>query len=150
LRSALQATGNRDIHGADTKSEGAMAVEIIVPLENKPGTLAKAAEVLGKAGVNLQGIGYSAGARGFLRVVADNPDKAMAALKKAKIKGRQGKEVIEMTLADTPGALAEVARKLAKSRINIEAFYVAGEGSRGLRCVFAVDNPQKAQKVLAG
>ena len=128
-----------------------MAVEIIVPLENKPGTLAKVAEVLGKAGVNLQGIGYSAGARGFLRIVADNPGAALAALKKAKIKGKAGREVVEITLADQPGALGEVARKLAKARINIEAFYVAGEGSGGgLRCVFAVDKPEKAQVVLGG
>ena len=127
-----------------------MAVEIVVPLENKPGTLAKVTEVLGKAGINLQGIGYSAGKRGFLRVVADNPEKALAALKKAKIKGKAGREVVEITLADNPGALGEVARKLAKARINIEAFYVAGEGSGGLRCVFAVDKPEKAQIVLGG
>src|SRR6185295_2346031 len=106
-----------------------MAVEIIVPLENKPGTLAKAAEVLGNAGINLQGIGYSAGAKGFLRVVASDPEGALAALKKAKIKAKAGREVIETTLADHPGALADVARKLGKARVNIEAFYVAGERS---------------------
>ena len=99
-----------------------MAVEIVVPLENKPGALAKVTETLGKAGVNLQGIGYATGARGFLRVVADNPEKALAALKKAKIKGKAGREVVEITLSDRPGALGEVARKLAKGRINIEAF----------------------------
>jgi hypothetical protein len=125
-----------------------MANEIIVPLENKPGTLAKVAEVLGKAGVNLQGIGYATGARGFLRVVADNTDAALAALKKAKIKGKAGHEVVEITLEDRPGALAEAARKLAKARVNIDAFYVSGEGSGGLRCVFAVDKPDKARAAL--
>ena len=128
-----------------------MAAEIVIPLENKPGTLAKVAEILGKAGVNLQGIGYASGTRGFLRVVADDPDRALAALKKAKVKGKLGREVVETMLPDQPGALAAAARRLAKARVNVEAFYVTGgEGVGGLRCVFAVDKPDKARVALAG
>jgi hypothetical protein len=125
-----------------------MPVEIVVPLENKPGTLAKAAEVLGAAGVNLQGIGYATGARGSLRVIADNPEKALAALKKAKLKVKQVKEVLELTVPDTPGALGSVARKLAKGRVNIEAFYVVGGESGRLRCALAVDKIDKARIIL--
>lgn len=127
-----------------------MPTEIIVSLENKPGTLAKAAEVLGAAGVNLQGIGYASGARGVLRVIANNSEKALAALKAAKFKVKQEKEVLEITLPDTPGALGAVARKLAKGRVNIEAFYVVGSESGGLRCVFAVDRLDKARTIVGG
>lgn len=125
-----------------------MPTEISIPLENKPGALAKVTEVLGKAGVNLEGIGYSAGARGVLRVVPSNVDAALAALKKAKIKVKKPQEVLETRIADAPGALADLARKLAKARVNVEAFYVVGAQSGQLRCVFAVDKLDKAKAVL--
>ena len=125
-----------------------MLTEIVVPLENKPGTLAKVAEVLGAAGVNLQGIGYATGVRGVMRIIVDDSNKALAALKKAKLKVKQAKEVLELTLPDTPGALGAVARKLAKGRINIEAFYVIGIESSRLRCVLAVNKLDKARTIL--
>jgi len=125
-----------------------MPTEIAIPLENKPGTLAKVSEVLGNAGVNLEGIGYGSGARGVLRVIPSNVEAALAALKKAKIKAKKPQEVLETRIADAPGALAGVARKLAKARVNVEAFYVVGEASGQLRCVFAVDNLAKAKSVL--
>lgn len=125
-----------------------MPIEISIPLENKPGALAKVTEVLGKAGVNLEGIGYATGTRGLLRVVPDNAGKALEALKKAKIKTKTPREVLEARVADAPGALAEIAKKLAKAKVNVEAFYVVGEASGQLRCVFAVDKLEKAKAAL--
>ena len=125
-----------------------MPHEISIPLDNKPGALAKVTEVLGKAGVNLEGIGYGSGARGVLRVVPSNVDAALAALKKAKIKVKKPQEVLETRIADQPGSLADLARKLAKARVNIEAFYVVGAEGGQLRCVFAVDKIDKAKAVI--
>jgi hypothetical protein len=125
-----------------------MPTEITIPLDNKPGALAKVTEVLGKAGVNLEGIGYAAGKRGVLRVVADDTAKALSALKAAKVKVKATQEVLVATLPDRPGALSELARKLAKARVNIDAFYVVGEASGTLRCVLAVDKPEKAKPLI--
>ena len=125
-----------------------MPTEITIPLDNKPGALAKVTEVLGKAGVNLEGIGYAAGKRGVLRVVADDTAKALSALKSAKVKVKATQEVLVATLPDRPGALSELARKLAKARVNIDAFYVVGEASGTLRCVLAVDKPEKAKPLI--
>ena len=125
-----------------------MPSEISIPLENKPGTLAKVTEVLAKAGVNLEGIGYGSGARGVLRVIPSNVDAALAALKKAKIKVKKPQEVLETRISDQPGALADLARKLAKARVNVEAFYVVGTEGGQLRCVFAVDKLDKAKAAL--
>jgi hypothetical protein len=125
-----------------------MPTEIAIPLDNKPGTLAKVTEVLGKAGVNLEGVGYASGARGVLRVVPSDADAALAALKKAKIKAKKPQEVLEVRISDTPGALAVVARKLAKARVNVEAFYVVGADAGQLRCVFAVDKLDKAKAAI--
>jgi hypothetical protein len=127
-----------------------MPVEIVVPIENKPGTLAKVAEALGKAGVNIQGASYATGAKGVARFVANDTDRALAALKAARIKVKQTRDVLEATLADEPGALGALARKLAKARVNIEAFYIVGTNSAGLRCVVAVDKLDKAKAALKG
>jgi hypothetical protein len=126
-----------------------MPTEIVIPLDNKPGALAKVTEALGKAGLNLEGIGYVTGAaRGVLRIIADDTDAALAALKKAKIKAKPAHEVLEVRLSDVPGALAGVARKLAKARVNIDAFYVVGADGGQLRCVFAVDKLDKARAAV--
>ncbi|MGQ0662672.1 MAG: ACT domain-containing protein [Pseudomonadota bacterium] len=125
-----------------------MAIEIVVPLENKPGTLAKVAEALGRAGVNVQLASHAVGARGAARLVADDPSKALAALKAARIKVKQSKEVLEATVPDVPGSLGALARKLAKARVNIEAFYIVGADATGLRCVVAVDKLEKAKAAM--
>ena len=127
-----------------------MPTEIIIPLDNKPGALAKVTDVLGKAGVNLEGIGYAAGKRGVLRVIADDKAKALAALKAAKVKVKGTQDVLQVSLMNRPGALGELARKLGKARINIDAFYVVGEASGTLRAVLAVDKPDKAKALVGG
>jgi hypothetical protein len=127
-----------------------MPKEIVVPMENKPGGLAKVAEVFGAAGVNVEGVGYATGPRGVLRVVTDDAAKAQAALKAAKIKVKEVNDAISVTLPNTPGTLARMARKLADKRVNIEAFYIVGAGPRGLNCVLTVDKPEKAKALLKG
>ncbi|MCC7017707.1 MAG: ACT domain-containing protein [Rhodospirillales bacterium] len=125
-----------------------MPTEIVVSLANRPGALAKVAETLGKAGVNIQCACYATGAQGAVRFVADNPAKAKAALKAAKIRVKQAKPVLEVTLADKPGALARAARRLAKANVNVEAFYVVGARGKRLRCVIAVNKLAKAKAAL--
>ncbi len=125
-----------------------MPTEILVALANKPGALAKVAEALGSAGVNFHGVGYASGARGTLRVVADDSERALAALKKAKIKVSKTREALELSVADRPGELGALARKLAKGRVNIEAFYVVGSDPGGLRCVLASDKIEKAKTIV--
>jgi hypothetical protein len=125
-----------------------MPTEILLALANKPGALAKVAEALGSAGVNFQGVGYASGARGTLRVVADDSDRALAALKKAKIKVSKTREALELSVQDKPGELGTIARKLAKGRVNIEAFYVVGSDAGGLRCILASDKVEKAKSIL--
>jgi len=57
--------------------------------------------------------------------------------------------VLEAHVDDAPGALATLARKLAKARVNVEAFYVVGVDGGRLRCVFVVDKIDKAIAALA-
>jgi hypothetical protein len=125
-----------------------MPTEFVVPLANRPGALANVAETLGKAGVNIQCACYAMGRAGAIRFIPDSPAKARSALKAAKIRVQQAKPILEVTLADKPGALARAARRLAKAGVNVEAFYVVGARGKRLRCAVAVNRLAKAKAAL--
>jgi hypothetical protein len=126
----------------------AKTTQLTVTAESKPGVLAKICDALAKAGVNVVAIsaGEAAG-RGKIRLVVSDPAKAKAALAAAKI--RCGEEpALLLTMEDRPGALADVASRLAAAKINIKCAYASASGGRA-QVVIAVANPDKAERALA-
>ena len=122
-----------------------------VTLENKPGALAQICSTLGKAGVNISAVlAPEIKGKGKVRFLVDNPNKAREALKAAKIRFSE-EEVIALNLDNKPGALAEIAEKLAQSKINIKyAYATISEGSATATVILAVPNVAKALGVLGG
>ena len=103
---------------------------MIVQLEDRPGSLASLAKVLGDAGVNIEtGAGLVVGGVGGFGFIANDENKAMEALDAAGIKCRMV-EVVEADVADEPGGLAKAAQHLADAGVNIE-FAVPGEMGMG-------------------
>lgn len=97
--------------------------QLTVALENRPGTLAQVAQVLAKAKVNVLALlGSTAGTQGSVQVVVDDANKAKKALAGAGLEYVEG-TLEEFELANKPGALAELAEKLAKKGINIDCAY---------------------------
>jgi len=97
--------------------------ELTVALENRPGTLAHVAKVLADAKVNVLALlGSTAGAQGSAQVVVDNVNKAKKALASAGLSYTEG-TLEEFELANKPGALAQLADKLAKKGVNIDCAY---------------------------
>ena len=97
--------------------------QFTVALENRPGRLAQVAEVLAEAKVNILALlGSTAGVQGSVQVVVDNAAKARKALGAAGLASTEG-TLEEYELANKPGALAQLARKLAKNGINIDCAY---------------------------
>jgi len=63
----------------------------MVILVNRPGTLADAAEALGRAGVNIAGgCGFPAAGEGIFHVLVEDPTTARRALEAAGMEVRQG------------------------------------------------------------
>jgi len=94
--------------------------QLTVALENRPGTLAHVAKVLADAKVNVLALlGSTAGAQGSAQVVVDNVNKAKKALDGAGLSYTEG-TLEQFELANRPGALAELAGRLAKKGVNIE------------------------------
>ena len=95
----------------------------IVDLKNKPSELAKVAEAIAKEGIDITGFsGSTYGDSGTLALVTDNEPVTQRVLTDGGWKFRTI-ELVETSLANRPGVLAETARKLATAGINIEAAF---------------------------
>jgi hypothetical protein len=126
--------------------------QVSVFAENQPGRLFTMLEALGRAGVNLRALSVSETAEfGIIRMILDNPDKGMDALKKAGYTARQD-DIITAEIPDVPGGLLKsVAEPLAKAGINVDYFYAFLEPSPGrARIVLKVSDVEKAEKILNG
>jgi len=125
--------------------------QIVVTLQNKPGTLAQLCSILRDAGVNISaGDAAAIAGRGKVRLLVDYPEKAKDALKAAKIRFSE-EEAIAVELDNRPGALGEIAQKLAQAKLNIKyAYATSAEGSAKTTVILAVPDVAKALGVLGG
>ncbi len=126
-----------------------MATELTVTLPNKPGQLAEIASALGNAGVNIDSLAATtAGGKGTIRLVVSDPARAKRALKAAKIRVANQREVIEIRLANKPGALARVAKRLGKARVNIDTAYLLGQTKTRAVLALGVKDVRAAKRAL--
>ncbi len=124
--------------------------ELRVTLEDKPGSLAKLAEALGKGGVNIDAIAAQTSAEtGDIRVLVEDTQKARAALDAAGIRVESEREMVFVDLDDKPGSLATVARKLSDQNINVDAIYVVGSGGGKKQLAIGVSDVAKGRAAIA-
>jgi hypothetical protein len=124
------------------------ATQLVVPLANKPGTLARLCTVLGDAEVNITGV-FAPEARGTgkARVMVVDVAGARAALRKAKISFTE-EEVLNVEMDNKPGAFGELARKLAQKKINIRYAYATTAPFARAGVVVAVSDIEGALAAL--
>lgn len=123
------------------------AREFKVTMEDRPGSLAKLTEALGKGGVNIEGIAaIPSGGKGDIRVVMGNAAGARQALQGAGITVEGEREVLVVDLPHRPGELAKVARKLADAGVNIDSVYSMGDRGGNRQVVLGVDDLERARK----
>lgn len=120
--------------------------DLTLSLPNRPGTLAAAAAALGKAGINIDGVSGSTvgGGEGIGHILVADAATARQALEGAGTTIAGEREVLVTELEDRPGALAEVAGKLANAGVNIDLLYLATR----TRLVIGVPDVPAAQSLL--
>lgn len=108
-----------------------MPRDLTVVLQNQPGTLADAAQALGRAGVNIEGAcGFPAGSEGILHVLVEDAAGARRALEAAGLEVRDDREVVILNrLPDEPGTLGEALRRIADANVNVDLLYNGQDGS---------------------
>ncbi len=120
----------------------------IVSTADRPGELARLAEVVGAAGVNITALaGLTSEGAGLVGFLVSDEAGARGALRAAGIEAKEV-EVIKLALADEPGALGKAARKLATAGVNLELILSTGisHGKGGV--VLAVSDARKASSLL--
>jgi len=123
--------------------------QLAIFLDNRPGMLARVADELAKASINIYAITTSDTVdHSVIRMVVNNYRKAMHVFEE------HGTLVVENDVlmvdgSNKPGELARMAHKLADAKINIEYCYSAtpADARKGVM-IMRVSNPGKALKVL--
>ncbi|MFC2175004.1 hypothetical protein ACFLQ2_04035 [archaeon] len=127
-----------------------MANEFVIELDDSPGELAKLCEMLGNNKINLKAIATDrVGHQRFIRIIVDDDKKAEKLFDDGNFMFTTN-DVVVKSVADTPNALTEIARKLGKEGVNIEAVYLLSRSSDKVNLVFELDNPHRGSEVLKG
>lgn len=116
-----------------------MATDLSISVGDQPGGLAGAAEALGAAGVNVQGVaGLGGGGTGHIHLLVEDAAGGRTALEGAgyAVDGEREAVVLDVSTEDRPGKLGELARAAADAGVNLAACYVA----TGSRLVFVADD----------
>jgi hypothetical protein len=120
----------------------------IVDLKHMPGELANAAEAIARKGVNITAFaGITCGGNGEVGLLTDDDVEARRALADGGFHVRE-LDIVPVTIANSPGALAKTARKLADAGISIEAALPISMADDKVTLGIATDQPAKARGVL--
>lgn len=116
---------------------------VLIP-DDQPGVLARMGEVMGEAGINLEGLSAFTGqGKGVVHVLVNDPEAALRALSGAGMDVRAARDVVVVDMPDKPGSLGRLCRKISDAGINIEQAYIATGG----RLVLVVDKVEEAREL---
>ena len=123
--------------------------QLAIFLDNRPGTLARVADALAAAKINIYAISTSDTVdHAVIRMVVSDPRKALLLFEEHGTLVVED-EVLMVDGDNKPGSLARIAHRLADAKINIEYCYSATgpETKKGL-LILRTSDPKKALKVL--
>ncbi len=125
-------------------------MDLTIEVENEPGALARVAQAISDAGVNISAATYTGpGAKAELHILVPHAEAARHALAITNQAVTREREVVVVEAHDQPGELADLARKVAKAGINLDLLYLAtrtrvvfgAQDLDGLKAVLGVDEP---------
>jgi hypothetical protein len=123
--------------------------QLSVFLENKPGRLCAATDILAKEGINLSALTVADTAEfGILRLIVDQPDRAREVLMNEGIVVRIS-EVLAIAMDDAPGGAVGILHRLSEAGLSIEYMYACvGRQSGKALMVVRTDDIELAEEIL--
>ncbi len=127
----------------------AIVKQLTVMLENRPGALAELCTELAKLAVNISAIQASeAKPVGPVRLIVSQPEVAKRVCEALRLRCSE-EDVLAVKVADRPGSLGKITRRLAEKAINVEYAYgsIAKSSTQAL-IVLGVSDIAAAARVL--
>ncbi|MBO5778471.1 MAG: acetolactate synthase [Clostridia bacterium] len=123
--------------------------QLSVFLENKPGRLCAAIDVLAKEGIDISALTVADTAEfGVLRMIVDQPDLAKEVLNANGIVVRIS-HVLAVAMDDAPGGAGDILHLISGAGVNVEYMYACvGRLSGKALMVIRTDNLEKTTEVL--
>lgn len=123
--------------------------QISVFVENNAGRLAEIAGYLGSSGVNIRAMSIADTTDyGILRIIVDNPQKALKALKDNKCMVAVT-PVIAVSMKDEPGGLSSILSLLSDNGISVEYLYAfITRELENAYVIMRVEDNEKASEIL--
>ena len=123
--------------------------QISVFLENKPGRLSEAAEVLAKNGSDISALSLAdTDEYGVLRMIVSDPDKAKNALGESGVICKVT-DALVVAIDDRPGGFSESLRILTDNGIEVKYMYACVSREQGKAImVLSVADPAKADELI--
>ncbi|HZD79812.1 MAG TPA: ACT domain-containing protein [Actinomycetota bacterium] len=126
-----------------------MATDLTIVTEDRPGELARVGEALGGAGINIEAMaGFGVEGRGVIHVLVEDAGSARSALEASGLTVSEESEALVMPVdadVDRPGALGEIARKVADAGINFRAVYLGTKN----RAVAVTEDNERVLSLLS-
>ena len=121
--------------------------QLSIFVQNKVGSLGELSTALAKAKINIKAFSIVDDLDwGIVRLVVDDPEKAKKILHKLGLMYGEG-QVLTIMLENHPGALADLAAKLGKKKINIEQAFATASGDACF-VVLSTTDDKKANSVI--
>ncbi len=123
--------------------------DIAIVIENRPGALADMGEILGKNGINMEGLcGIPINDKGIIHILVEDDTVARFVLEEAGFEVSGVREVIVQDIgpiAGKPGTGGKIARKIGNLGVNIDLIYLAEHN----KLVIGVDDISRARIALS-
>jgi len=124
-----------------------MATDLTIALVDQPGSLAKASDALGRAGVNIDGAcGYVCDTQGVYHVLVHDLQAGRRALMNGGFTIEDERRVVATAVENRPGAAAALLRKVADAGVNVDLLYMTLDG----RLVLGGSDIAGIERALAG
>jgi hypothetical protein len=100
--------------------------DLVIEIDNTPGALAEVAAAISDAGVNLAAATCVGTAeRAELHILVRHAEAVRHALGISHLGVSREHEVVVVDVADRPGVLADITRKVAAAGVNLDLVYIA-------------------------
>ncbi|MEJ7561279.1 MAG: ACT domain-containing protein [Ilumatobacteraceae bacterium] len=103
-----------------------MSMDLVIEVDNEPGTLAGVTRAISDAGVNISAATYIGPTdHAELHILVPHAGAAKHVLGLSRLAVTREREVVVIEAQDRPGELADLALKIAEAGINLDLVYVA-------------------------